>query len=81
MAKLYKHGHAVVEYRRTRKLDSGTEYETIFRVMSDGKILKQVKFLGEHKHSTNWKLTPKLKAEIVEQPDLLIAAGFTKVTL
>lgn len=96
MAKLYKHGHAVLEYTRVKRGkqlgDNRTDEEhdtTIYRLMSDGKVLRRDHSAHVHdylgtksllKTTNGWKLA-KLKPEIAENLDLLITLGFTKVTL
>jgi hypothetical protein len=69
MAKLYVHGHAVADYTKEFTALSGGKYKVIYRLMSDGKLLKN---LGR-----GWKIA-HVKPEIAADPNSLIAHGYIK---
>jgi len=90
VARLYVHGHPVIDYvkiRRGKELGpnrADEEYdESTYRLMSDGKLLKQYRSGWVHegkimKTSSGWKIA-KVKPEIATNPDHLIELGFKKV--
>lgn len=81
MAKLYKHGKTTAEFSKTYegKEALGTRYKQTYRIMEDGKVLKQVRFfLSDGSLSLGgWKLA-RLKPVFVLAPASLSAHLLSK---
>jgi hypothetical protein len=80
MARLSTHGERVADYGR-RSTNLGKSREIIYRLMSDGVLLKQTvwsRYRGARpKQKSPWKIA-KVPPEIRANPDLLLTHGFQK---
>ena len=83
MTKLSVHGKPVADYVR-RSTNLGKPREVIYRLMSDGVLLKQTVWTryGETRPKqdaakSSWKIA-KVPPEIKANPDLLLSHGFQK---
>jgi hypothetical protein len=84
MTKLRIHGEPVADYVR-RSTNPGEHREVVYRLMSDGVLLKQTAWArhGESRvkqmtHKSGWKVA-KVTPDIKDNPDLLLTQGFQKM--
>lgn len=83
MAKLRIHGELVADYVR-RSAVRGEPCEVVYRLMSDGVLLKQTAWtrysedrVKQMTYRSGWKIA-RLTPDIMANPDLLLTDGFQK---